>query len=474
MLNPLLIIHAGIAILCIIHLILYGTRPTKSFSWLLVLLLLPFIGLLLYILFGINRHNSGFFQLHELKKRKVYDTSNANSLKSDFKHVFTDDVASQISQLNEINGGMSATSGNSLEILDDGEKAFQHIFDELAQARYFIHIQFYIFEEGTVLERLFQLFEQKIAEGVEIRVIYDAIGSYQWRRKSIKRFKKIGVKIHATMPLRFGSLLFTLNHRNHRKIIVVDGVVGFTGGINISDKYIEASDGLGVWDDMHIKIKGPAVKSLNTVFIKDYYFASGDEGVLNEEYVVESSELGNKIVQILASGPDTANPSILQLYIKLINVARKNIYIANPYFIPSAPLLEALKIAALSGVSVNLLVPEKSDINLVKHSMFSFFDELLQNGVHIYLHPEKFLHSKFIVVDNEITSIGSGNFDNRSFEQNFEVNAVIYNKEIAKKVGDDFLNDCYNSKKISLNIFKKRSLGQRFVEGFARLFSPLM
>ncbi|MGS2764651.1 cardiolipin synthase [Sinomicrobium sp. M5D2P9] len=472
MTTVLFIFYILITLVSLVTLILYGTRPSKSFSWLLVIVMLPYIGVLLYVLFGINRRKIKFFKLKRIDEMKTYALFHTNGRTSVAE--FSSDKEKKISELVKGSTGALPKKGNAVTVLNDGIKTFEAIFTALEKAESFIHIQFYIFEDGELLERLFQLFRRKIKEGVEVRVIYDAVGSFALSRKHIKRFRKTGVKIYSTMPLRFGSILFTINYRNHRKIIVIDGKTGFTGGVNISDKYIHPSRYLGIWNDMHLCIQGPAVGSLHRVFVKDYYFASSGEDLWQPGYFPENGEVGKTTIQVVAGGPDSDFSSVMYQYAVMIGQAERSVCIANPYFIPSITILENLKIAALGGVKVKLLVPKKSDTSLVKYGMHSYFEELLHAGVEIYEHPVKFLHSKIIIVDDEIASVGSGNFDNRSFDQNFEVNALLFDKGIAMQLREDFDRDCSEAKKLELAVFRQRSFLNKMLEGIARIFSPLL
>ena len=293
------------------------------------------------------------------------------------------------------------------------------------------------------------------------------------RGKVVKRFRDIGVNASSTMPIRFGNLLFTLNYRNHRKILVIDGNIGYTGGYNFSDKYIKPISELGVWQDLHLKIEGPAVNSLQRVFVKDFHFATKEDLIVQDACFPKIKSQGEHIAQIVSSGPDSKYPAIMQQYLAMINLAKKSICIANPYFIPGAPVLEALRIASLSGIEVNLLTPRKSDSLMAKYSMFSRFEDLLEVGVRIFLRPD-FSHSKVIVIDNEIVSVGSGNFDYRSFEHNFETNVLVYNKELASTTETLFRNHCTKDIQLDYIAFKKRPLLTKFMEGLAKFFSPLL
>ncbi|SHJ10647.1 cardiolipin synthase [Aquimarina spongiae] len=470
----LIIIYAILTLLAFFHIILFGSRPVKSLSWLLIVLIFPFIGILLYIVFGINRRRIKIYKLKQTVRRRLYDDTFRNHKTKESELEFENKQGEKLAKLLKNSSYFDAQPGNHVKVLYNGKKTFDTIFGALQKAEKFIHLQYYIFEEGDLLDRLYKLFEEKIKQGVEVRILYDAIGSYGTRKKMKKKFRSIGAKVYPILPLHFGSILYTLNYRNHRKIIIIDGTVGFTGGVNISDKYIKPNSELGIWDDTHLYLKGPVIDSLHRVFIKDYYFASNEKLLLQEEYLPEIKEEGTITAQIVAGAPDADHPAIMQQYIAMINLAEDYIYISNPYFIPNSAMLEALRIAALSGVTIKLLVPRKSDSWLAKHSMLSFFEELLFLGIEIYQQKDDFLHSKVIVMDGKIASIGSGNFDHRSFEHNFETNALIYDQNIAENVCQNFIKDCEESVILNYESYKKRALHRKLSEGIARFFSPLL
>lgn len=469
----LIILYAVITLWAFISIIFYGSRPTKSLSWLLAIIAIPFGGPILYYLFGVNRRKFKFFALRQTQKRKLYAETykelknTENSIKIEALEL------PKLARLIKSNTFFLPYGGNNVMVLNDGKETFNAIFKAIENAKSFIHLQYYIFEKGDLSDRFYHLFKKKIKEGVEVRLIYDSVGSIGIKGKTIKRFKKIGVKAYPIMPLRFGNLLFTLNYRNHRKIVVVDGTIGFIGGVNVSDKYIKAISELGIWSDLHIAVEGPVVNSLHRIFIKDFHFASKEEMLINEKYLPKSSSKGNAIVQIVAGGPDSKQPAIMQQYIAMINSAEKTIYIANPYFIPGTTVLEALKIAALSGIKISLLIPKKSDSLMARYSMFSRFEELLEVGVSIFLR-EDFSHSKVIIIDEKVASVGSGNFDHRSFEHNFEANALIYDEKVAQTISTEFMGYCSNNICIDYNTFKNRAIIHKFIEGIAKFFSPLL
>ncbi|SDQ06799.1 cardiolipin synthase [Flagellimonas zhangzhouensis] len=471
--TTLTILYIITSIWAIGAIIYHGQRPSRSISWVMLIIIFPFLGALLYYLFGMNRRKFKFFNNREFERKKKY-TYSLKSLDQPYWVNFESDLRKKkLNDLIKKSSGTKATNENKVSVLQDGGETFNTLFKAMEEAKEFIHLQYYILERGDLLNKMIDLFKRKINEGVEIRIIYDSLGSYHLRGRPRKHFQEIGVKIYPIMPIRIKNLLFSLNFRNHRKIVVIDNEVAFTGGVNISDKYIKGRNELGKWKDIHVKLEGPIVNDLHLVFLKDYYFASRDDEFNIDDYLVEQEPKGNAVAQVVAGGPDSKHPTILQQYLGMMNEAEHSIYIANPYFVPGEAFLQNLKIRALQGVEITLLVPKKSDSKMAKYAMFSQFEELLEVGVKIYLR-EDFSHSKIMIVDDDITSIGSGNFDVRSFELNYETNILIYDEAITKEVLKEYKLQCDRANLLHLEDFKNRTFVQRFLEGLFKFFRPLL
>jgi cardiolipin synthase len=282
-----------------------------------------------------------------------------------------------------------------------------------------------------------------------------------------------GVRIFPFMPVRFPWLTNKLNYRNHRKILVVDGIVGFMGGLNIADKYLHGLADIGPWRDTHIEIKGEAVAVMNSVFLVDWYFVSNEVLTHEKKYLKQEPVDNNCWIQIASSGPDSDWATIMQVYFSAIATARECIYISTPYFSPNESILTALKTAALGGVDVRLILPGKSDSVIGNWNSRSYIEELLEAGVRIYLYSSGFIHSKYILVDNVFASVGSVNVDMRSFDLNFEVTALIYNQEFASRLHNSFIEDIKNSYEVILDLWKGRTISERYKESLARIFGPL-
>ncbi len=478
MLNPILIVIYVIILLGIMgFLLVSGARPTKTLAWLLLLLVLPALGMVIFFALGINRRKYKFYKLKKTKRFKSYiekakrfynELDNASAKKSE--------IADHVKLVKLIikNSHSLPHEGNKVTVLQDGQATFDAIFEAMENAKKFIHVQYYIFEEGQILDKMLEIMCRKVKEGVEVRMIYDGLGSFSLSDDCLQKLQDGKVFSHCFMPVRFGYITTGLNYRNHRKIVVVDGEIGFTGGINVSDKYIKAEDELGIWRDTHLRIEGPSVRGLSAVFANDWYFVNQKEELQQAKYFPTVTKRGDSTVQVVYSGPDSDFASILQQYFTIITQAKEYVYIANSYIIPGEAVLEALVTTALSGVDVRVLLPQASDSGLVKWTVRSYFEQLLHAGVKIFLYQDRFLHSKVIIADDTLASVGTANLDVRSFEQNFEINAVIYDPAVVKSLKADFAKDFENCLEVKLDAFKNRPYTERLLEGGARIFSPVL
>ncbi|MBT8184379.1 MAG: cardiolipin synthase [Eudoraea sp.] len=463
----LLILYLIIAISIVISILIHGVKPSKSLAWLLAIFTVPVGGILLYLILGRNRRKN--------KVIKLQHTSFLPPPTTPPEHLYT--ISGEYSNLMNLaykNSKLPPTKHNQLKLLKDGRSTFEAIFKALEHAQRQIHLQYYIFEEGELANRLLTLFEQKIKKGVRVRMIYDGIGSFSLSRKYRKRLNTIGVEVFPFLPFEFGRFLASLNYRNHRKIIVIDGKVAFTGGINLSDKYLKGDPELGNWHDMHLRLEGPSACHLDYIFSKDWHLVSQETLRPLIPSFTSERQTGETITQIVSGGPDDDFPALEQAYFSIINKAKKYLYITNPYLIPGHAIMQALQTAALSGVDVRLLVSENADNTIVSWCVRSYFEPLLKAGIKIFLFPDGFLHSKILVSDDAIASIGTANIDDRSFEQNYEVNAIIYDQHYAKLLKEDFLKDSRISRILDYETHIKRSWTAKLKEGFGKIFSPVL
>ena len=463
-------------IIAIYILIKDGQSPVRIWTWILIILVFPILGVVLYVFFGMNLRKQKMF---DLKKEIDYDKFekfiDRYSEEAEQKILLRDDVTTRyihlIRLLTRVNSSL-LTFNNKVKILNDGPETFEAIFEACEKAERYIHLQYYIFIDGELADRFAELFERKIKRGVEVRLIYDALGSWDLSNKMISRFREIGVKLFPFMPVRFGRLA-RLNYRNHRKILIVDGIIGFTGGINVDDKYIRGDEVMGNWTDTHLMIHGMSVNFLHFVFLSDWLFVTR-ENLIKPEMFNVMDPIGETPVQIVSSGPDADYPNILQQYLYILYQAKEYVYIVNPYLIPDSRLSMAIKTVALSGIDVRIIVPRNSESSMIHWTVQSFFGRFLNAGVKIYLFQEGFIHSKVIISDDSVCSIGTANLDIRSFEQNFEVNALIYSKEETITMKKQFSTFQKNSKQLTLEEHTARPKIDRVKEKLARLSSPLM
>ena len=375
---------------------------------------------------------------------------------------------------------MSPLAGNNgVKLLVNGENKFPEVIKAIREAKDHIHIEYYIYENDEIGQTIEKELIQKAKAGVAVRFIYDDFGSRSIRRKLAARLRTSGIKAFPFHKVLILALANRLNYRNHRKIIVVDGRVAFVGGINVSDRYInDPGDTKKLfWRDTHLFIEGPGVRYLQYLFLCDWNFCANDNLQPTENFFPLVSNLpvkGNKIVQIAASGPDSETPTILFSLLQTINLATEEILVTTPYFVPGDSLLDALVVAALSGISVKLLVPGISDSVIVNAAARSYYNDLLQAGVEVYLYRKGFLHAKTVVADGKIGIVGTANMDYRSFDLNFEVNAIVYDNEFASELRNVFYDDIKDAERIDVDVWYARPWYAILFEKTARLISPLL
>jgi cardiolipin synthase len=464
--------------------IIYDTRSTtKTLAYLLFAIFVPFAGMIFYFLFGINYRNREMYskkllQNDELAKKvhkELYEYSKQTFLKGEAALQSNKELAYML--VKDINSPL--TGNNIVKLLVNGENKFPEVLEALSRAKHHIHIEYYIYEDDKIGRAIEKILIQKAKEGVEVRFIYDDFGSRSIRKKLVRRLKAGGVKAFPFLKIYFIAFANRLNYRNHRKIIVVDGYTAFVGGINISDRYINDSVNLNklYWRDTHLRIDGPGVRHLQYLFLCDWNFCANKKLQPDKVFFPDKDSYpvqGNKVVQIASSGPDSAKPTILFSLLQAINLATKEILITSPYFIPGESLLDALIIASLSGVSVKLLVPGISDSFIVNAAAKSYYNDLLDAGVEIYLYNKGFVHAKTMVTDQKVAIVGTANMDFRSFDLNFEVNAIVYDSEIAEELTKVFYEDLKNAERIAAAAWETRSIYKQMLEKMARLVSPML
>ena len=451
--------------------------PLKTISWILVIFLLPIAGIILYFFFGKNYRKEKIFSrkgLIDLEHMKLLSDDQFANLphKDNFSSA---KVRSKMNIMRLLlNSSKSLlTEKNRVNVLQNGRETFDSIIAAIEGAKHHIHLEYYIIDDDHIGNLIRKLLIKKVQEGVKVRFIYDDVGCWSLPKHFVDSMSDAGIEIYSFLPVRFPLLTNKINYRNHRKIVVVDGIIGFVGGLNIADRYLQGSEELGIWRDMHLRLEGEAVNSLQVVFLVDWYFVS-DDIVKGDEYFPTNQPDESHFVQITASGPDSDWASIMQAYFAAIASAKSSIYISTPYFMPNEGILTALKTASLSGLDVRIMLPSRSDSKMVFWSSRSYVTELLEAGIKIYFYEKGFPHSKLLLVDEVLCSIGTANMDIRSFDQNFEVSALIYDEAITLDLQKSYLNDLQNSTEIKLETWENRPRWDSIRESVARIFSPLL
>ena len=454
--------------------------PSKALGYLLLVISFPVGGVLIYMSVGLNYRKKELYRkklkIDEKEYPKLEEEAIALSLETLSKNK---DKIDNFYQLASFSKDKSLTSSNNnVTVIVNGEAKFPDVFESLRSAKHHIHIEYYIYENDTIGNELAQILIEKAKEGVEVRFIYDDFGSSGIRKNIAHQLREAGVEAYPFYKIKLIMLANRMNYRNHRKIIVVDGTIGYIGGINVSDKYINNDkDDKLYWRDTHLKIVGNSVFNLQTIFLADWNFCANQKIRYSSNYFPEKSEAehyGNHLVQIVSSGPDSKYPKIKYTLMQAILSAEKEICITTPYFIPDKSFLEAINIAALSGIEVKLLVPTRSDSFIVNTTSQSNFQELLDVGVKIYSYDKGFVHAKTMVCDQKVAIIGTANFDNRSFDLNFEINAIVYDEQIATEISNLFEKDISFSTQILAEEWSKRPLFRKLMEKVLHLFSSLM
>ncbi|BDG48381.1 cardiolipin synthase [Parageobacillus sp. KH3-4] len=453
---------------------LENRRPEHTITWLVVLGSFPVLGFFFYLMFGRNYRKQRLF-----KKKAMLDEQTFLKFQTqreyDVEQLEIEEHQRPLLQLAHRIGKSPVSLATETKVLTNGQETFSTIFEELKKATHHIHLEYYIVRHDEVGQELKAILMEKAKNGVHVRFLYDAVGSWKLSKTYIQELRDAGVEMIPFSPVRLPFLSNKINFRNHRKIIVIDGTVGFVGGLNIGDEYLGKNKYFGFWRDTHLWIRGEAVRTLQLIFLQDWYYMTG-KTLLTPEYL--SPQLvhydGQGGVQLIAGGPDQKWEVIKHLYFAMITSAQRSIWIASPYFVPDEDILTALKVAALSGIDVRILAPKRPDKKIVFYASRSYFPELLEAGVKIYEYSKGFLHSKIMIVDGELASIGTANMDMRSFHLNFEVNAFLYHTDSTKKLVADFLEDLKDSSQIDDETFRRRPLSIRVVESVSRLLSPLL
>ncbi|TKD68757.1 cardiolipin synthase [Pseudalkalibacillus hwajinpoensis] len=465
------ITYSVILLSIIFVLLLEGRSPYKTLLWIYVLIFFPIIGYVFFLFSG---------QLEV--KGHLFKEKRSNGLKffQQYVNFPPSEHWNELSERNQNFSNLIATMvsspismRSSTKLLLNGSQTFSSIKEEIQKAETYIHMEYYTFRSDELGKSIIDLLIEKARKGVEVRVLYDSIGSHNLSKASKKALREAGASVQQFLPIKYGFFNQTVNFRNHRKIIVIDGKTGFVGGLNIGDEYAGDMNNMRFWRDTHVLVKGEVLSALHAVFLMDWFYMCGEE--LNTTKYLEMYEVkGDGGTQLVASGPDTKRGAMSDLYFSLITSAQERIWIATPYFVPNKAIRTALAMAAMRGIQVRLIVPEVSDGFLTQYGTRSYFSELLDYGVEIYMYQKGFLHQKIMIIDEDIATIGTANMDMRSMNLNFEVNLFLFQASTVNDLVEAYKNDINDSVKVTKDSYSKRGLKHRTKESFARLFSPVL
>lgn len=479
MASYILFIYVIFIILIALNIVFYTETPSKALGYLILVISFPIVGVLIYFSVGLNYRKKGLYlkklEIDELEFPKLEQKVQVSSQEALLRN--SESIGHFHHLANFSKSKILISDNNRASLLINGENKFPDVIESLKKAKNHIHIEYYIYENDEIGNQLAQVLMAKAKEGVEVRFIYDDYGGRDIRKNIVKKLIDSGVEAHPFYKINLIMLANRLNYRNHRKIIIVDGVVGYIGGINVSDKYINSNNNQLFWRDTHLKIIGASVINLQFTFLTDWNFCANQKISFSNDYFPFEdlhTHYGNHLIQIISSGPDSKYPNIKYALIQAIVAAKSEVCITTPYFIPDRSFLDAIYIAALSGVEVKLLLPRKSDSFVVNTTTQSYFQDLLKSGVKIYTYTKGFVHAKTMVCDKKISIIGTANLDNRSFDLNFEINAVVYDENIAKELTGIFEDDLKYSKQIVFEEWVRRPFYKKLLEKVFKLFSSLM
>ena len=473
----LVIVYYIIVVLAVVHVVMDNRQPAKTMAWTLVIWFVPIVGIVFYLFFGVNTRKERMVSqrsLDELSKRSMLGFVEQQDLQLPDEYKPVIDLF--------INQSLSLPfKGSEVEVYTDGYQFFPALLSAIASAKNHIHLDMYIFEDDALGYLIADMLIDKAREGVEVRVIYDNVGCWSVKNEFFERMREEGIEVVTFLPVRFPSFTSKVNYRNHRKLIVIDGVTGFTGGMNIALRYVKGTNGQP-WRDTMVRMTGTGVYALQRAFLIDWYFA--DRTLLNDRKYypnrIEAKKHGEtmasgSLLQIVTSSPVVPYPEIMQGFVWVIHAAKRYVYIETPYFLPTESVLFALKTAAASGIDVRILAPIENDAWFAEWAGRSYLREAVEAGIKVNLYSAGFLHSKLMVCDDNISTCGSTNLDFRSFENNFEANAFFYGKDVALRMKQIFLND--EAQSVPLTSLPHRirpKFTVRLAESFIRLLAPLM
>lgn len=465
----LVALYVAMVLSSVVVVIKENRNPIRALSWVVALIFLPGIGLVFYLFFG--RSLKGLTMISRHNKRKLMHRHTPRRV--DISQLDMGPEERSLVKLAHNLCGAPLTVNNSIDIFTDGLSKFDALKKDLRNARKSVLLQYYIFLDDGIGTEIADILIERAREGVDVKVIYDNVGSFRAKKKFFRRMEEAGVETHPFFRVNFPQLANRINWRNHRKIVVIDGEIGYIGGMNVADRYITGLQSGEVWRDTHFRVSGDIVESLLYSFAIDWNFLKKKPYIPQVNPVRGASD-NTTGVQLVTSGPVDRWNNLSLVFLKAILSARKSVYIQTPYFLPTDALINALQAAALAKVDVRIMMPEKTDSALLHYASFSYVTQCLKSGIKIYLYEPGMLHAKAMMIDETLVSAGSTNFDFRSFENNFECNLMIYDRDINEKMRAIFFEDLHCCRKLSLEKWRRRPLAQRLLESLLRLISPLL
>ncbi|RHW34901.1 cardiolipin synthase [Lysinibacillus yapensis] len=477
--NTIFLIIMVINILLAIAVIFLERKdPSSTWAWILVLFFLPLAGFIMYLLLGRPMRKKHLFRWDGQKDIGIDKliSYQIEALEKNSLEFRSEEVGKykNLIHMNLITSDSVLTQDNHIDIYDDGTKKFEALIEDIENAKDHIHIQYYIFKLDNLGKRILAVLKKKAQQGVTVRLHYDEMGSRGVKKRHFKELLEAGGEVEVFFPSILPLINPRLNFRNHRKIVVIDGRIGYIGGFNVGDEYLGLSKKFGYWRDTHIRVEGSSVHPLQTRFLLDWNQASNNNVNYSERYFPAIPQKGEIAMQIVSSGPDLEFPAIKNGYLKLLMSAKRYIYIQTPYLIPDSSFLNVIEIAALSGIDVRIMIPNKPDHMFVYWATYSYVGRLLQAGVKIFIYEKGFIHAKTIVIDDEASTVGTANIDVRSFSLNFEVNAFIYDRAISHELAEIFEKDIFDCTELTLEKYNNRSFFTKFKESISRLLTPIL
>ena len=462
-------LYFAIIIISVVVVLKENRNPIRALSWVIALIFLPGVGLIFYLFFGRSLRGEMLSQKNRRRLQHSFQPYGVKLQETDLRK-----EQKNLVMLGTQVGGYPLTFNNEVDILTLGHAKFESLKKDLLGAKRSIYLQYYIFLDDKIGTEIANILIQKAKEGLEVKVIYDHVGSFSASNSFFKRMEEAGIEVHPFFRVNFPQLANRINWRNHRKIVTIDGTIGYIGGMNIADRYVYGNGkAKEVWRDTHFRVKGDIVESLVHSFLVDWNFRK------KEPYFPElppRQELlrNDKGIQLVTGGPISTWDNLSLMFLKAITSAKRLIWIQTPYFLPTDALFNALQAAALSNIDVRIMLPAHTDSFLLHYSSFSYITQCLSAGIKIYLYKPGMLHAKSMVIDDDLVTAGSTNFDFRSFENNFECNLFIHDPELNSKMRDIFYNDMKDCEKLQKERWKRRPMSQRFLESLLRLISPIL